>query len=79
MVTGCEQEASYWIDTSEGFTERLLEMTTAPDTFYICTDHMNDLDLDGSYRHLRIDTGEIYQFEIGKYCCHDECEDCLEA
>ncbi len=59
-VSGCNIEASYWIDTSEGFAEPLLE-SASPSTFYLCLDHQYELDgKDGNgYAHLRIDTGEL--------------------
>jgi hypothetical protein len=78
-VKDCEQEASYWIDT-EGFVEPMIE--SAPETFYLCTDHQYELEgkdeQDGGYVHLRVDTGEIRWFEIGKYCCSEECDICCE-
>jgi hypothetical protein len=78
-VKDCEQEASYWIDTSEGFVESLLD-ATVPHTFYLCIDHQYELDgkdvNEGGYVHLRIDTGELYWREIGKYSCSEECDVC---
>ena len=65
-IGGCGQEAVYWIDTTEGFVERLLTTATAPDTFYLCRDHYNEVaNDDGEYVHLRIDTGELIHFETG--------------
>jgi hypothetical protein len=62
-ITGCREEASYWIDTAEGFIENLLKTQQAVETFYLCLNHQSDLmshgDNDGFYVHLRIDTGEI--------------------
>lgn len=80
-VKGCKLDASYWIDTSEGFLEALLPEGTN-DTFYLCVDHKYELDgkdeHEGGYLHLRIDTGELRWLEIGKYCCSGKCEVCLE-
>ena len=77
MVNGCKSEADYWIDTEEGFVESLLT-EGAPDTFYLCADHMTVIadDEGGTYQHLRIDTGEIVAKEFGGYSCHAECEVC---
>ena len=77
MVAGCKDEASYWIDAEEGFLETLMGIT-APKTFYVCVDHMNDLqnEEDGNYHHLRIDTGEVFVFEFAKYCCNGCEPDC---
>jgi len=81
MVSTCKTQAEYWIDT-EGFLEPLLS-EAAPDTFYLCVDHMNELEGSeenaGSYVHLRVDTGEIHSTEIAKYCCSDDCEECLSS
>jgi hypothetical protein len=81
-ITGCQEEASYWIDTAEGFIENLLKTQQAVDTFYLCVSHQSGLmshgDNDGFYVHLRIDTGEITEHEIAKYACHPECEACAE-
>jgi hypothetical protein len=80
MVNECESEAEYWIDTTEGFLENLMT-EKGPETFYLCLDHMNEIesngDQEGYYTHLRIDTGEIEHYEIGKYCCSEDCEECM--
>ena len=81
-IKDCETEASYWIDTSEGFVERIIH-PQASDTFYLCLDHQYELDgkdeREGGYLHLRIDTGELDWREIGKYSCSDECDVCRNA
>jgi hypothetical protein len=76
-VKGCDTEASYWIDTSEGFVESLLD-GQPNDTFYLCLDHQYALRHEDSesYAHLRIDTGEIIELEIGSYACHPKCRTC---
>jgi hypothetical protein len=78
-IAGCEQEATYWIDTSEGFAENMLG-NGSKDTFYLCLDHQYELngkeEHEGFYVHLRTDTGEIWQREIGKYSCSDNCDEC---
>ncbi len=76
MVADCKVEASYWID-SEGFVEALMS-EPAPETFYLCSDHMTKVvnDETGNYHHLRIDTGEIFEMEIAGYACDPECEIC---
>jgi hypothetical protein len=64
MVSGCETEASYRID-SEGFVESLLANKCA-DMFYLWVDHMWQVaNEDGLYVHLRLDTAEIVTKEIG--------------
>ena len=82
-ITGCRLEASYWIDTAEGFIENLLKTQQAVDTFYLCVSHQSGLmshgDNDGFYVHLRIDTGEITTHEIGKYACADDCDVCADS
>jgi hypothetical protein len=82
-ITGCRLEASYWIDTAEGFIENLLKTQEAADTFYLCLSHQSDLmshgDNAGFYVHLRIDTGEITTHEIGKYACADDCDVCADS
>jgi hypothetical protein len=77
-ISHCQDEASYWIDTSNGFTEALLPSLTVPETFYLCSNHMTLIvnDEDGNYHHLRIDTGEVEVVEIAGYSCHEECEVC---
>jgi hypothetical protein len=77
-ITGCKEEATHWIDTSEGFTETMLETVEAPGTFYLCDTHQQLAahDEDGMYNHLRIDEGEIESFEIGVYSCSDKCWVC---
>jgi hypothetical protein len=77
MVNGCKDEASYWIDTEDGFVESLLT-NGAPSTFYLCADHMTQIvkDETGGYQYLRIDTGEIVSKEIGGYSCSDKCRVC---
>jgi hypothetical protein len=75
MVSGCAREADYWIDTSDGFTETLLATVDAPETFYMCVDHMATV-ANGNYSHIRIDTGEITEVEIAGYSCDQECEVC---
>jgi hypothetical protein len=75
-VEGCETEASYWIDTTEGFVENLLHHEPKT-TFYLCLDHQYVLmNGNGMYAHLRLDTGEIDELEIGSYACHPKCRDC---
>jgi hypothetical protein len=76
-VSRCKTEASYWIDTSEGFVEALLSKGT-DETFYLCVDHKCGIENSetGNYSHLRIDTGKIIEVEIGGYCCHKECDVC---
>jgi len=78
-VKGCSTEASYWIDTSEGFVESLLE-ASSPSTFFLCIDHQYELDgkdeHEGGYLHLRIDTGALHWLEIGQYVCSPDCEVC---
>jgi hypothetical protein len=77
-VTECKTEASYWIDTGDGFVESLLATVSVPSTFYLCADHMSELanEETGCYHHLRIDTGEMFQLEIGSYACSEECDIC---
>ena len=81
-VIGCTQEATYWIDTGEGFVESLLAKSTkapsANQTFYLCIDHQYMLmnQETGMYTHLRVDTGEVHELEIGSYSCSPDCHDC---
>jgi len=77
-IEGCQDEATYWIDTSEGFTEAMLMTVDAPETFYLCDHHSGLLSHpdDDMYHHLRIDTGDIEIFEIGIYSCDPECGVC---
>ena len=35
-------------------------------------------DDDGNSTHVRIDTGEITEFEIAGYSCHEKCEVCRD-
>jgi hypothetical protein len=76
-IEGCQDEATHWIDTSEGFYEGLSGIDT-PETFYICDSHKGFLanPEDEMYYHLRIDTHEMETFEIGIYSCSEECRDC---
>lgn len=76
-ISGCQNEAEYWIDTDNGFVEQLLASTTNTGTFYLCGDHESEIAEDGIYTHLRIDTGEIFKVEIAVYQCHPECNVCL--
>lgn len=75
-VEGCKAEAAYWIDTTEGFVENLLH-SEATNTIYLCLDHQYVL-MNGNsmYAHLRLDTGEIIELEIGSYACHPKCREC---
>jgi hypothetical protein len=77
MINGCTDEATKWIDTDNGFSERGMITQTIPDTFYLCGDHASAIaNEDYEYNHLRIDTKEIHNNEIGEYSCHDECKEC---
>ena len=80
-VKDCKREATYWIET-EGFVEPLID-GSVPRTFYLCIDHQYQLDgkdeWECGYVHLRLDTGEVHWFEIGKYCCSEECDICRYA
>jgi hypothetical protein len=82
MVAGCDAEARYWFDASEGFCESLLKTTSTPGIFFLCLDHQDELnakdDNDGGYVHLRIDTGEIDWKEIAVYACHPDCAECRD-
>lgn len=77
MVKGCDEEASYWVDTAVGFVESLME-TDTPSTFYLCAPHQAEMrnELTGNYHHLRIDTGELFELVFGGYACHPDCETC---
>jgi hypothetical protein len=72
-VKGCDQEASYWLDT-EG---------TIRDSFYLCVDHQFELDEKenhaGYHMALNFITGELYEMVIGKYSCDPACEVCADA
>lgn len=76
MIKGCTFEAHYWIDTTVGFVEKKVP-TKTPSTFYLCESHRDVLqNEDGEYHHIRLDTGEITNIEIGTYCCNEECNEC---
>ena len=77
MVYDCKDQASWWIDTSQGFTETLLGLGPAHDTFYLCSDHYGEIQNEnGNYTHIRIDSGDMHDITIGGYLCHDDCEVC---
>lgn len=65
MVSGCNSEADYRIDTEEGLAESLLT-GGAPDTFNLCAAHMSAIgdDYGGHHIHLHVDTGGIIDKEI---------------
>ena len=65
MISGCKEEASYWV----AFEER--------PTFYLCSDHAIEIaDDDFEYPVLDPVTREIKKVEIGGYCCSCECDVC---
>jgi hypothetical protein len=75
-IHGCQEEAEYWIDTDNGFIEQLMANRSNTGTFYLCGNHKCDISEDEVYRHLRIDTGEVWTLEIGMYQCHPDCTVC---